>query len=125
MPRAWRTAEPDRGFTQALLMQLSHVAANWPWRNLIVSTSAAQSDSHLQTLDGQDAVLAVAHDELVDLGGKVEFHVTLDLVTVRGIATAQEQRAHTPVEYFAPPLTADSSLPRRSLAAFRDGWPAG
>jgi hypothetical protein len=118
LPRSWRTAEPDRGFTQALLMQLSHVAANWPWRSLIVSTSAAQSDSHLQTLNGQDAVVAVAHAELVDLGGKVEFHVTMDLVTVRAIATAQQQRAHTPVEYFAPLLLADSSLPRRSVPVF-------
>jgi len=118
LPRAWRTSEADRGFTQALLMQLSHVAANWPWRSLIVSASASQSDSHLQTLSGQDAVVAVAHDELVDLGGKIEFHVTVDLITVRAIATAQEQRTHTPVEYFAPALKADSSLPRRSLAAF-------
>jgi len=118
LPRAWRTSEPDRGFSQALLMQLSHVAANWPWRSLIVSISAAQSDSHLQTLSGQDAVVAVAHDELVDLGGKVQFHVTMDLVTVRSIASAQQQRARTPVEYFAPVLTADSSQPRRSLAAF-------
>ncbi len=27
LPAAWRTSEPDRGFTAALLMQLSHVAA--------------------------------------------------------------------------------------------------
>jgi hypothetical protein len=117
LPRAWRTSEADRGFTQALLMQLSHVAANWPWRSLIVSTSAAQSAGHLQTLSGQDAVVAVAHDELVDLGGKVQFHVIMDLVTVRA-AGAHQQRAHTPVEYFAPLLPADSSLPRRSLPVF-------
>lgn len=118
LPAPWRTAEPDRGFTAALLMQLSHVAANWPWRTLILSTSAPESDSQLQTLAGEDAVVAVVHDELVDLKGRVQLHVTMELVTVRAIATRQENRAQTPVEYFAPLLAADSAMPRRSLAVF-------
>src|SRR5271167_694789 len=36
LPAPWRTSEPDRGFATALSMQLSHVAANWPWRTLIL-----------------------------------------------------------------------------------------
>jgi len=44
--------------------------------------------------------------------------VTLQLVTVRAIATRQETRAKTPVQYFAPLLAADSGQPRRSQAAF-------
>ena len=118
LPAPWRTGEPDRGFTSALLMQLSHVAANWPWRSLIVSTSGPESDSQLQTLGGEDAVVAVVKDELMDLGGKVQFHVTVDLVIVRGIATRHETRSHIPVQYFAPALNADSAAPRRSPAAF-------
>ncbi len=123
LPRAWRTTDPDRGFSQALLMQLAHVAANWPWRTLIVSNSAADSDSHLQTLEGQDAVVATAHDELVDLGGRVQFHVTLALTTVRAIATPQERRVHTRVEYFARNLVAVSSRPRRNRALFSTDGP--
>ena len=118
LPAPWRTPEPDRGFTAALLMQLSHVAANWPWRTLILSTSGPERDRQLQTLGGEDAVVALVHDELVDLRGKVQFHVTMELVTVREIATRHETRARTPVQYFAPLLTADSGMPRRSLAAF-------
>lgn len=118
LPVPWRTPEPDRGFTTALLMQLSHVAANWPWRTLILSSSGPQSDSQLQTLAGEDAVVAVVHDELLDLKGKVQFHVTLELVTVRAIATRQETRAQTPVEYFAPLLVGDSGKPRRHMASF-------
>jgi hypothetical protein len=118
LPAPWRTSEADRGFTQGLLMQLSHVAGNSPWRTLIVSGSHLESDSQLQTLGGRDAVLAVVHDELVDLDGKVEFHMTLDLVTVRSIATARERRVHLPVQYFAPALAADSGQPRRYVASF-------
>jgi hypothetical protein len=118
LPAPWHTPEPDRGFSGALLMQLSHVAANWPWRTLILSTSGPETDSQLQTLGGEDAVVVEVHDELLDLGGKVQFHVTLELVTVRAIATRQESRAQTPVQYFAPLLVADSGMPRRSLAAF-------
>jgi hypothetical protein len=118
LPASWRTSQPDRGFTAALLMQLSHVAANWPWRTLILSTSGPESERQLQTLGGEDAVVALVHDELVDLRGKVQFHVTMELVTVRQIATRRETRARTPVQYFAPLLVADSAMPRRSLAAF-------
>jgi hypothetical protein len=118
LPAAWQTAEPDRGFTQALLMQLSHVAANWPWRTLIVGTSGPDSERQLQSLAGQDAVLAVAHAELLDLAGKVQFHVTLELSTLRAIATAQATRVRTHVEYFAPALPADSTVPRRTPAPF-------
>ncbi|HEV2702217.1 MAG TPA: hypothetical protein VGV09_11335 [Steroidobacteraceae bacterium] len=118
LPPVWHTGEPDRGFSAALLMQLSHVAANWPWRTLIISTSGPESDSQLQSLGGEDAVVAVVKEELVDLRGRVQFHVTMDLVTVRAIATRQETRARTPVQYFAPELAADSRLPRRSQAAF-------
>jgi len=122
LPVAWRTTEPDRGFNQALLMQLDHVAANWPWRTLIVSTGAADSETHLQTLAGQDAVVAVVHDELVEGGSTVQFHVTLALTTVRAIATAHERRVHTPVEYFATGLAADSGRPRRQRVMFgKDG----
>ena len=118
LPSVWRTGEPDRGFSAALLMQLSHVAANWPWRTLIISTSGPETDSQLQTLTGDDAVVAVVSEELVDLRGRVQFRVTLDLVTVRQIATRQETRVRMPVQYFAPTLTADSGMPRHRLAAF-------
>jgi hypothetical protein len=118
LPPAWRTPESDRGFTQALLQQLSHGAANWPWRRLIVSNSSADSDSQLATLADQTAVIAVVHDELVDRADRVEFHVTMELVTVRGIATPHETRVHTRVQYFAPPLTADSAVPQRTPAPF-------
>jgi hypothetical protein len=118
LPAPWRTSEPDRGFSAALSTQLSHVAANWPWRMLIRSSSGPESNSQLQTLGGEDAVVAVMHDELVDLKGKVQFHVTLQLLTVRAIATRQETRAKIPVQYFAPLLVADSGMPRRSQAAF-------
>jgi hypothetical protein len=118
LPAAWRTAAPDRGFSQALLMQLSQVSSNWPWRTLAISSSDPESDSQLQTLPGEDAIVAVVHAELVDLGDKVEFHVLMDLVTVRAIATAHETRVRTPVEYFAAALAADRGLPRRSLALF-------
>jgi hypothetical protein len=118
LPQAWLTAAPDRGFSQALLMQLSQVASNWPWRTLVISSSGPESDSQLQTLPGQDAIVARVRAELVDLGDKVEFHVLMDLVTVRAIATAHETRVHTHVEYFAPALAADRHLPRRSLALF-------
>ncbi|HTY93399.1 MAG TPA: hypothetical protein VMC02_05900 [Steroidobacteraceae bacterium] len=122
LPLAWQTSEPDRGFSQVLLARLSPVAANWPWRTLIVSSSGPESNSQLQTLRGQDAVVAVVRDELVDLEGQVEFHVMLDLTTVRAIATTHETRVPVPVEYFSAPLTADSRRPRRSLALFgRDG----
>jgi hypothetical protein len=122
LPTDWQTTEPDRGFTQALLMQLSHVAANWPWRSLIISTSGQESDRQLQGLAGQDAVVAVAQDELVDLAGKVEFHVIVELTTLRAIATTHETRVHTHVEYIAPALVADSAQPRRNLASFaKDG----
>src|SRR5580692_6525715 len=116
LPAAWRTSEPDRGFAQALLQQLS--GSNWPWQTLIVSSSGPESDSQLQTLVGQDAVVAVVRDELVDVAGKVQLHVTMDLTTVRAIATTHEKRVHVNVEYFARPLTADSGVPRRSLAQF-------
>ena len=118
LPAAWLTAEADRGFSQALLMQLSQVSSNWPWRTMVISSSDPESDSQLQTLPGQDAIVAVLHAELVDLGDKVEFHVLMDLVSVRGIATAHETRVRTPVEYFAPALAADRRLPRRNLALF-------
>ena len=118
LPALWRTSEPDRGFTQALLMQLSHVAANWPWRSLIVSSSGAESDRQLQALAGQDAVVAVAQDELVDLAGKVEFHLIMELTTLRAIATPHETRVRTHVEYIAPALVADSAAPRRNPAPF-------
>jgi hypothetical protein len=122
LPAAWQTAEPDRGFTQALLMQFSHVAANWPWRTLSVSTSGPESDSQLQSLADQDAVVAVVHDALLDLGGKVQFQITLELTTVRAIATAHERRLHSHVEYIGQALVADSGQPRRALAAFaKDG----
>jgi hypothetical protein len=118
LPQAWRTSEADRGFAEALQQQLSHGAANWPWRRLIDSSSGADSVSQLRTLADQTAVIAVVHDELVDLGGKVEFRVTMELVTVRGIATPHETRTRTRVQYFAPSLAADSSAPRRSTAPF-------
>jgi hypothetical protein len=118
LPSAWRTSESDRGFTQALLMQLSQPSANWPWRTQIVSSSGPESDSQLQSLPGQDAVIAVVRDELVDLAGKVELHVKMQLVTVRAIATPHETRMRTQVEYFAPPLTGNSAMPRRSHAHF-------
>ena len=118
LPSAWRTSEPDRGFGQALLMQLSQASANWPWRTLIISRSGPESDSQLQSLPGQDAVIAVVRDELVDLAGKVELHVTMQLLTVRAIATPHETRVRTQVEYFAPPLTGDSTMPHRSQAHF-------
>ena len=118
LPAPWQTTEPDRGFTQALLMQFSQAAANWPWRTLIVSTSGPESASQLQSLGGQDAVVAAVHDELVDLGGKVQFHITLELTTVRAIASAHERRVHTHVDYRTQALVADSALPRRTLAAF-------
>jgi hypothetical protein len=118
LPSAWRTAEPDRGFGQTLLMQLSQASANWPWRTLIVSSSSRQSDSQLQSLMGQDAVIAVVRDELVDLAGKIQLHVTMQLVTVRASATPHEGRVRTRVDYFAAPLAADSAMPRRSRAHF-------
>jgi hypothetical protein len=118
LPAAWRTPEPDRGFAAALLLQLSHVAANWPWRTLIVSTSGPESDSQLQTLTGEVAVVVVVNDELLDLGGKVQFQVSMQLVTVRAIATGHETREPTPVQYFAPVLVADSAMPHRSRATF-------
>jgi hypothetical protein len=118
LPSAWLTPSPDRGFSQALLMQLSQVSSNWPWRTLAISSSGPESDSQLQTLPGQDAIVAEVHAELVDLGDKVEFHVLMDLVTVRAIATPHETRVRTQVEYFAPALAADRLLPRRSLALF-------
>jgi hypothetical protein len=118
LPSAWRTSEPDRGFSQALLMQLSQASANWPWRTLVVSRSGPDSNSQLQSLLGQDAMIAVVRDELVDLTGKVQLHVTLQLVTVRAIATPHETRMRTAVEYFAPPLAGNSARPRRSRAHF-------
>jgi hypothetical protein len=118
LPSAWRSASPDRGFSQALLMQLSQVSSNWPWRALVISTSGPESDSQLQTMPGQDAIVAVVRAALVDLGDKVEFHVQMDLVTLRAIATPHETRARTHVEYFAPALAADRRLPRRHLALF-------
>lgn len=118
LPAVWRTSDKDRGFSQALLLQLSHSSANWPWRTLIVSNSGPERRNQLQKLVGQHAVVATVRDELVDLGGMVEFHVTVDLTTVRAIATIHETRAHTRVEYLAPPLAADSRTPRRSLAQF-------
>jgi hypothetical protein len=118
LPPAWLTSEPDRGFGQALLMQLSQASANWPWRTLVVSSSGPESDSQLQSLMGQDAVIAVVRDELVDHTGKVELHVTMQLVTIRAIGTAHEVRERTQVEYFAPPLAGDSARPRRSQAHF-------
>lgn len=118
LPSAWLTSEPDRGFGQALRMQLAQASANWPWRTLIVSSSGLQSDSQLQSLPGQDAVIAVVRDELVDLAGKVKLHMTMQLVTVRAIGTTHESRERTRVEYFAPPLAGDSARPRRSRADF-------
>jgi hypothetical protein len=118
LPAAWQTSTPDRGFNQALLMQLSPLAANWPWRTLIVSGSGPESDRELQSLTAQAAVIAVVRDSLEDLGGKVQFRVTIELSTVRAIATAHERRERTRVEYLAPALPADSDLPRRSLAGF-------
>jgi hypothetical protein len=118
LPAAWLTSEADRGFGQALLMQLSQASANWPWRTLINSSSGPESDRQLQSLMGQDAVIAVVRDELVDLVGKVKLHMTMQLETVRAIGTAHEARVHTRVEYFAPPLAGDSALPRRSRAHF-------
>ncbi|HTV77491.1 MAG TPA: hypothetical protein VMF03_04495 [Steroidobacteraceae bacterium] len=122
LPAAWRTNEPDRGFGQALLMQLSQASANWPWRTLIVSSSGPESDSQLQSLMGQDAVIAAVDDELVDLKGRVQLQVTMRLVTVRAIATTHETRVRTRVDYLAAPLTGNSARPRRSRAHFvRDG----
>ena len=118
LPSAWRTSEPDRGFSQGLLMQLSQASANWPWRTLVVSSSAPESDRQLQSLMGQDAVIAVVRDELLERTGKVQLHVTLQLVTVRAIATAHETRLSTPVDYLAPPLVGNSTSPRRSRAHF-------
>ncbi len=118
LPPAWRTAEADRGFSQALLMQLSHVAANRPWRSLVVGISTANSERALQGLGGQDAVIATVRDELVDLDGKVEFHVTMELTTVRALSTSRETRVHVSVQYFAPPLAADSAHPRNRAAPF-------
>ncbi len=118
LPSAWQTSEADRGFTQALLMQLSHVAANWPWRTLIVSSSGPESASQLQTLGGQSAVVAVVQDELLDLAGKVQFHVHMELTTVREIASRHERRVQTHVDYVAAALAADSAAPRRNAAAF-------
>jgi hypothetical protein len=118
LPSAWRTPAPDRGFSHALLMQLSQVSSNWPWRTLAISSSGPESDSQLQTLPGQDAIVAEVHAELVDLGGKVEFRVRMDLVTVRAIATPHETRVRTQVEYFAPALAADRRRPRRGQALF-------
>lgn len=118
LPSAWRTAEPDRGFRQALLMQLSQPSANWPWRTLLLSASGPESDSQLQALAGQDAMIAAVRDELVDLAGKVQLHVTVQLLTVRGIATPHETRVRTPVEYFAAPLAGNSARPRRSRVHF-------
>jgi hypothetical protein len=123
LPQAWRTSESDRGFAEALQQQLSHGAANWPWRRLIDSSSGADSDTQLRTLADQTAVIAVVHDELVDLGGRVEFHVTVELVTVRGVATAHESRTRLRVQYFAPSLSADSSAPRRTTAPFVSDGP--
>jgi hypothetical protein len=123
LPASWRTGEPDRGFAAALTMLLSPGAANSPWRQLIVSKSGADTHSQLQMLEGQDAVVAVVHDDLVDQGGKVAYHVSMDVATIRAIATAQETRVHTPVQYFAAALTADSRVPRRSRAAFVSGGP--
>ncbi len=123
LPSAWLTNEPDRGFSQALLMQLSQVSSNWPWRTLVVSSSGPESDSQLQTLVGRDAIVAAVRAELVDLGGKVEFHVLMDLITVRAIATTRESRVRTQVEYFAPPLVADSRRARRSLTPFAANGP--
>ncbi len=121
LPAAWQTSEPDRGFNQALLMQLSHVAANWPWRTLIVSTSGPEIASQLQSLTDQDAVVAVVGEALADLGGKVQLQITMELTTVRAIATAHERRVRSRVEYFAPALVADSGLPRRNPAFAMDG----
>jgi hypothetical protein len=45
LPRAWRTPEPDRGFAEALQQQLSHGAANWPWRRLIDNFRCGQRQS--------------------------------------------------------------------------------
>jgi hypothetical protein len=118
LPSAWLTASPDRGFSQALLMQLSQVSSNWPWRALVISTSGPESDSQLQTMPGQDAIVAVVRADLLDLGDKVEFHVLMDLVTLRAIATPHESRVRTQVEYFAPALLADRHLPRRHRAPF-------
>lgn len=118
LPPAWRTAEPDRGFSQALLMQLSQASANRPWRTLIVSGPGPHGDGPLHSLMGQTAVIARVRDELVDFAGKVELHVTVQLVTVRAMATPHETRVRTPVEYVAPPLTANSARPRRSRAQF-------
>jgi hypothetical protein len=123
LPSAWLTSAPDRGFSQALLMQLSQVSANWPWRTLVISSSGPESDSQLQTLPGQDAIVAEVHAELVDLGEKVEFHVLMALVSVRAIATPQETRVRTQVEYFAPALVADPRRPRRNQALFAANGP--
>jgi hypothetical protein len=118
LPAPWLTTEPDRGFSQALLMQLSHAPSNWPWRTLIVSSSAAETETQLQALAGQDVVAAQIRTELADLGGKVEYHLTLELTTARAAAPAHEGRAHTHVEYFATPLPADPAAPRRRQGLF-------
>ena len=123
LPAAWQIPEADRGFAQTLRAQLSNPHANWPWRSLIVSASGPDRDSQLQSLAGQDAVLAVVREELVDLRDKVELHVVMDLTTVRAVATGHESRSHTHVEYFAPSLAAQSSQPRRSLEPFAVNGP--
>ncbi len=51
-------------------------------------------------------------------GASCSSNVTLELVTVRAIATRHETRAQIPVQYFAPLLVADSAMPRHNLAAF-------
>jgi hypothetical protein len=118
LPAPWRTASPDRGFSQALLMQLSQVSSNWPWRTLVISSSGPESDSQLQTVAGQDAIVAEVRAELLDLGDRVEFHVLMNLITVRATATPHETRVRTQVEYFAAALAADRRRPRHNLALF-------
>lgn len=123
LPRAWKSDEPDRGFTAALAAALDRRQANWPWRDLLIVASEKKARAAVAQLEGEDVAVVRFAYRLEDWMTTVQYRAQARVELLRDVGTARESLTWLTVRHLSPKLVANWGRPRESAAVFRPGGP--
>ncbi|MGH8227189.1 MAG: hypothetical protein ACRET2_10710 [Steroidobacteraceae bacterium] len=123
LPDAWKSGEPDRGFTAALAAALERPQANWPWRDLRIVQSQADVRDAISELTGQDVAIATIKCELEDWMHTVQYSAVAHVRLLRAVGTPHESRTQFTIRHLSKRLTADWGDARQYAAVFKADGP--
>jgi len=123
LPTAWRTDQPDRGFTAALEAAIDRTQANWPWRDLKIVRTEAKARAALADLTGDDVALVSFKYELEDWIETVQYSAEARVSMLRDVGTPRESRTQFDIRHLSRMIAADWGDPREYAAVFRAAGP--